>query len=392
MNSLEKKISDSLTTAVENEVPSDKIKQHLFYSKETKTNKSFTTYRRIHMRKFRAGIALTIIAGFIISVNISPVFAEYLGKIPFVAGLVDIVKLDKGMQQIMNKDEGIQKAIESGHGQHANASATANDMTFTVENIVPDQDRMLITYSVKYDKEKYGELKSLWFNNLKVSGDGKILHEFKDGFHTNNAINNDFVSRNIVGPGEQGNSGITVSQNENSDEEKLYGWMEIIKKNENAVFPTTIDFEIDGWKSTFTPDAKQYPGSWKVSFTLQEELLNIEPIVYAGREFNIKTGAYDLDLKVDYTKISPIMTALKLDVMDYKNSPNSFHYNMHLEDETGQVYDHLEDGIMTDSGNVLPEFASCYFTQPKELYLVIESLVDHATEQELPVDIRVKLN
>ena len=131
---------------------------------------------------------------------------------------------------------------------------------------------------------------------------------------------------------------------------------------------------IDGFQKNFQEDAPKYPGHWRVAFEIPEEIANAKPLVYEEQEFTLELDNYMLQLKIDYTKIYPTMTEMKIDLLHANKEIRGIFYTMHMEDDRGRIYKHVHDGISTDTGNVLPQFESCYFDHPKELYLVIEAI------------------
>lgn len=324
-----------------------------------------------------------------------PTFAETVGKLPLVSNLVELVQFDKGMNAIRERDKGVEEAIRRGYGANINKTAVSNGISFTIDNVVPDQKRMLISFSVELDQEKYKDVKSLWFNNMTLSDDqGQTIIRIKDGqADLDDLHKNDWISRWIFGPGEGQKSQIDQCG-------KLSGWMEIVNQRQTGDIPSTIIMDIDGFRDS-TPGSghastKILAGDWKVTFSVSPGLTNAKHLIYEGKDFVIKKGGYDLALKLDYVKVYPTVTSLKIDVLDKKSAPYpGFHYTMHLEDETGRIYKHIDDEILTDSGNVRPQFESAYFTKPKELYLVIESLSSYdpktRIEEVTPANKHVKI-
>lgn|GEM_PF-1536818 len=318
-----------------------------------------------------------------------------LFQVPLVSNLMKLVQFDKGMDAIREKDKGVEEAIQHGYGANINKTAVSNGISFTIDNVVPDQKRMLISFSVALDREKYKDVKSLWFNDMTLSDNqGQIIVRIKDGqMELDDPQKSDWISRWIFGPGEG-------QENQIDQSEKLSGWMEIDHRSQTGDIPATIIMNIDGFRdsthSSGHASAEILAGNWSVAFNVSPDLANAKPLIYEGEDFDIKEGGYDLALKLAHVKVYPTVTSLKIDVVDKKSTPYpGFHYMMHLEDETGRIYKHIDGEVLTDSGNVRPQFESAYFTKPKELYLVIESLSssDPTTqiEEVTPVNKRIKI-
>ena len=88
----------------------------------------------------------------------------------------------------------------------------------------------------------------------------------------------------------------------------------------------------------------------------------------------------------------------KMDIDEDVEIDGGIIYDYHLEDENGVVYKHIEDGIMTDTGDVLPQFESSYFNESNTLYLVINNVTtttrvgDSFKDATFEVNKKVKLN
>lgn len=391
MNRLEDKIREVLHKSLVGEEPSTRLKEKTL----TVLNHVCVSERSNNKKLTKWAVTFAMVFAFVFSVNLFPTFADTVGKLPLISNLVELIQLDKGMNAIRERDKGVEEAIQSGFGANINKTTVSNGISFTIDNVVPDQKRMLISYSVELDKEKYKDVKSLWFNDMTLSDDqGTTIVHIKDGqVDLLDLQKNNWTSRWIYGPGESQESQIDQSG-------KLSGWMEIINQGQTGEIPSIITMDINGFldstHSSGHESTKILAGNWDVAFSVSPGLANANPLIYGAKDFVIKKGVYDLALKLDYVKVYPTMTSLKIDVVDEKSTPNSgFHYTMHLEDETGRIYKHIDDDILTDSGNVRPQFESAYFTKPKELYLIIESLSSldpkNQIEEVTPINMRVKI-
>ncbi|AGL02518.1 DUF4179 domain-containing protein [Desulfoscipio gibsoniae] len=391
MTGLENKIREVLHISFMHEEPSTRLKEKTI----TALNQICRPERSKNKKFTRWAVAFAIIFAFVFSVNLFPSFAETVGKIPLISNLVELIQFDKGMHAIRERDKGVEEAIRSGYGANINKTAISNGISFTIDNVIPDQKRMLISFSVELDEEKYKDVKSLWFNNMTLSDDqGQIIVRIKDGQMDLATIQeNNWISKWIIGPGEGQEGSMDRSGT-------LAGWMEVVNQGQTGEFPSTITMDINGFRdathSSGHESTKIIAGEWKVAFSVSSSLANAKPLIYEGKDFVIKKGGYDLVLKLDYVKVYPTVTSLKIDVVEKKSAPYpGFFYEMHLEDETGRIYKHMDDEILTDSGNVRSQFESAYFTKPKELYWVIESLSSHDPETQIeevtPVNMRVKI-
>lgn len=402
MNKLEKDISESFFYSVEGEMPSDNVKGNVFSSLQKE--QEGTSYKRFkrrnsNMKVLRTAVSFTLIFAFVLSVNVFPAFAKYFEGIPVVSNIVEVIKIDKSLNKIMKNDKGIENAVKSGFGENVDKTSVDKGISFTVDSVVADEKRMIITYSVNVDSELGKNIESLWFYNMKVTDEkDNILVNIKKGTHDINGLEErSFAPMFMVGPGEPGEP---EDLNEDNKSGKLSGWMELVKNKEGNKLPSKIKMTISDLKDTSPESTKGnkgdtiISGNWNVEFIIPDEIRNAKAIEYKGSNFNIEASNFNLDLKLDYVKIYPTTNALKIDVVNRHNSPRGgFNYKMHLTDENGRVYKHIGDGILTDTGNVLPEFESSYFTKPKELYLVIESIIayDAETNKEKAIMVNKKV-
>ena len=385
MKEFEQDLSAALNSAVRNEEPSLDLKEKIF-DRIGSEPKRFKIHKRPQLKYLVASLLITVVL-----LTVNPAFAKYLTEVPFVVNLVEMVKEDSILQQIMFNDEGLQEAVEHGYGTNIERIASDSGISFKIDNVISDQTRMIMTYSIKVDNKDYQDVEEYWFNNLKIMDDkGNSVVEIDDG-----SIKSDrelFRPLRIAGPAI--NSNIPGPKSEN-EKQWLGGYVEIMKTGK-VQFPSKIITKIDGLiAGPFNPsnENKIVPGNWTVAFKVPESMANAEPIVYPGKKISIIQGDYDLKLQIDQIKIYPTKTALKIDVVERNNSPLGYLYKYHLEDEKGNTYKYLGSTMDTDSGNVEPNFESCYFTKPRKLYLIIETLTtyDKTADREKETEVNKKI-
>lgn len=115
--------------------------------------------------KFLANAAaILILAAFLTSIRISPVFAAYIEKIP---GLEYIVK-------VINYDKGINSIVENNFVQHINASVEKEGIRVTIKDMIIDNSKAIIFYEIK-NKSNY---KNIQLTSINIKDEkGKNLKE-----------------------------------------------------------------------------------------------------------------------------------------------------------------------------------------------------------------------
>src|SRR5699024_11971452 len=98
-------------------------------------------------RNFRAVLSSVSIAAviflFVVSVRVSPVFASYAGQIPGLDRLVELIRGDKGLES----------AVKNDFVQVIGKSDTHDGITFTVDEIIADEAKMIIFYTLEADQD-----------------------------------------------------------------------------------------------------------------------------------------------------------------------------------------------------------------------------------------------
>ncbi|USG63799.1 DUF4179 domain-containing protein [Brevibacillus ruminantium] len=84
----------------------------------------------------------SLILGLFFSIRFSPAVAAYVSHIPGMEPLVRLIQADKGLQM----------AAKHGLAQTISTTSEAEDVSFTVDQVIMDQRRMLLFYSVKHQE------------------------------------------------------------------------------------------------------------------------------------------------------------------------------------------------------------------------------------------------
>jgi len=106
--------------------------------------KRFTKQRTRHKRLIRFTIAASILMIlFIGSIRVSPAFANAVAQLPGLKPLVNMIALDKGIEDILNNE----------YYEEINASQTIDGKTVTITGVVADESGMIISYKLNSNED-----------------------------------------------------------------------------------------------------------------------------------------------------------------------------------------------------------------------------------------------
>ncbi|SHI94206.1 protein of unknown function [Clostridium amylolyticum] len=290
--------------------------------------------RRAKMRMYTSVVALFTFIMLITSIRISPAFAYYVSKVP---GFNYIVKL-------INYDKGIKDAVDNNFVEQINASQEHDDIVFTIKDIIIDNSKAIIFYSI----ENKGDHRFVNLHNMSFK-DEKEDESTIAGSGWSYFINKDM---NIYKKLEES---VEIDFNEKSQipetllisiklkESKGEGYSE----NSAELLPYTWDFKIHIDKKKFEDMSKRY--------TLNK---NIE---IEGQRIIFKA-----------LTITPTRMALEIEY-DKNNTKKILGFDdIEIVDENGENRSTIINGISgtkIDDYNEIIYFQSNYFADPKELYI-----------------------
>ena len=100
--------------------------------------------RTRHKRLIQSTIAVAIMMIALIgSIRVSPTIAHAVAQIPGLKPLVEMLALDKGIEDILNNE----------YYEQINASQTINGKTLTITGVVADESGMIISYKLQSDED-----------------------------------------------------------------------------------------------------------------------------------------------------------------------------------------------------------------------------------------------
>lgn len=278
--------------------------------------------------------AALLMAVFIISARTLPAFAEYVSKIPGLQYVVNLINYDKGLKS----------AVENNFIQRVNLSATHEDLTLTIKDVILDSSRGIIFYSI----ENKGNHKFVCLDNMKFLDEkGEHLKAFVTW--------SSFMDKDL------------------SKDKTLEGKVEI-NFGEETVLPDKI-YITATLKESDTPSSEQEHKETVLSSVWNYEL----PVDKEKIKEMQKTYALNQSIEVEGQKImfktvtiTPTRIAVEIEY-DKDNTKRIFRYDdMMLINEKGETFAKIINGAsgsMKDENHETLYFQSNYFSSPKELYI-----------------------
>lgn len=288
--------------------------------------------RRKQRTVFSTIAVATILFLFVISVRVSPVFASYAGQIPGLDRLVELIRGDKGLES----------ALKNNFVQLIGKSVTHDGITFTVDEIIADESKMILFYTIESDETH----NYFMFSDLTITDeDGEdIAAVVSYGSHSDDIEKSKKVS---------GKVDVEFGQDTNLPEQ------------------IHISADIDAGNSTsYTPDNQ----SWDISFTVDHDRFANQKDIYSINETVIVEGQ-----KVTFKEIIVYPTKIAIHVIyDEQNSKKLFGFDdLAIINENGEEWASITNGItgqeISDYEEVL-YMQSNFFEQPKELHLQFSSI------------------
>lgn len=298
-------------------------------------------------------VAAILILTLVTSIRVSPSFASAISTIPGMESFLHLLQLDKGMKAI----------VENDYYEAIGIAQVKDNITFTVDGIIIDETGAEVFYTL----EAPHSLENIDYENIKFLNNSQELLA---------AISYDPPDQE-TGNRKEGTFSFVFSD---------------IKQLSSMNFELQLEAEQANKTTVF-----------KVPFTLKKE-------IKSGKIYTLnKTVEMDGQrIEVKKIKVYPLRVALVLE-FDEENDMKILQFeDMRLEDENGEVWSSIQNGITSFGENENKEntyfLESNYFKEPKELYLKFETvqallkeesylLVDFAKKEiiEQPSDRKMKI-
>jgi hypothetical protein len=307
--------------------------------------------KKIKWYKPMAAVVASILI-FVLCINVSPVFASYVERIPGFERLVEIVRFDKGLKQ----------AVDNGFAQKIHKSSESEGVIFTVNDIILDQKNIILTYDLK-TKDLY--------NNL-------IIEKFK-------------IKNNITGQSIINYSLEPVSDQQYSNVND--GIISIQYDNDRNSIPEQIVIEVTSISGLSKDDnegqRRTINGNWNLSFNIDNEKL--KESTPKNLLLENKTVVVD-DMKFTIDTVKAYATNMDIHITLASNNPYKFvdFKNIYMEDEKGTKY-RFKGSSQERQYEYTFHFISNYFTTSKYLQLKCDGIYIMPKEKRyIEVDLRNK--
>jgi hypothetical protein len=267
--------------------------------------------------------ALILLTIFISSLRVSEAFATYISTIPGMDKIVEMVRQDKGLMSI----------IENDFVQEVNNSDTHEGIKVTLHSFIADEEQLVLFYSVETERESVDNLQierlrietadgeEIPYNSLSIAG----LDIEEPGMYQS-----DYVLRSPLMDEEY-----TVTMEMRSEEGALSG----------------------EWTIPFNVDSKKVGQTKNISIDKEYQI--------EGQKVVIKK-----------MKVSPTRIGVEFHFPE-ENSKRVFDIeDLRLVDEKGEIWSRISNGLVA-SGDFHEKtyyLQSNYFEEPKDLYLVFNSV------------------
>lgn len=265
-----------------------------------------------------------------VSIRFSPTFASFIGNLPGIRDIKSLPFFDKGVIE----------AIDNGLAQPVNSSDEHEDIVFSVNNIIVDESRIILTYTIDFPQE--GRNVSLLNVNF-FDKEGNKLNIYSD--YTFNG--NQYLTGKTIGHQNfTFDSSVTLP-------DKLFLTVYLMEGYRNVSEPIT--FLNSEWKVSANIDEKKFAG--------EKEIYNI----------NNSIKISDQNVMFDTLTIFPTRSKLSIRYDKFNTKKILFFEDLMLINENGEVYGLLypEVELQHSSDEKLDlYFQSSYYDEYKELYLV----------------------
>nr|WP_272508968.1 DUF4179 domain-containing protein [Clostridium ganghwense] len=298
--------------------------------------------------KFISSAACFFLAIFIISIRVSPAFASFVKNIPGISYIIELINYDKGLKS----------AVRNNFIQPINVSDEHDGLIFTVDNLIVDESRMIIFYSI----ENKTTHKFVNIANVKLQDkSGNDLDGYCSSRH-------DFIDKDM-----------TLSENK-----KLHNIIDITFENENNI-PEELNLQLKMMETNKTSEKhlaeggteknryKLLPYKWNTSFSIDKnKFKNLK------EEYNIDKTICINNQNITFKKSTIYPTRISVDIsFDPNNTSKILVFNdLKLVDEKGNEWTEASgmSGKTIDTNHITRYFESNFFEKPESLYITCSSI------------------
>ena len=298
--------------------------------------------RKRRKRFIQSSIAVAVVMIALIgSIRVSPAFANTLAQIPGLKPLVEMISLDKGMQDIINND----------YYEAINKSQTIDGKTLTITGVVADESGMIISYKLDSNED----LANVSGVNVDVTQGKKDINETTVGASWSSLEKGTFSVENKI---------------------------EVAAKK-------GIDYSIKDFAVKLSLNERPET-VFKVPFTLKNDIkksnhymINKDVIIDGQR------------ITIHKLIVSPLRTELKLSI-DPTNTKKILDFeDIRIYDENGEIWGKIKNGFVGYGESTDKSFSllleSNYFRLPKNITIEFQEIeaIDKE-DQYIVVDLEKK--
>lgn len=308
------------------------IPDHMDHYIQAGMDQALQTRRRRRSITFSSVAVAMVCILFLVSIRMSPVFAAYVGQIPGLERLVELVQGDKGLES----------ALDHEFIQTVDKSDTKQGLTLTVDQIIADETKMVLFYTIESDQDySYLMLTETKFTDESgedisaVFGFDSHPDGIKKGETVTGKINIDFRS-----------------------DAPLPKQVNVSTHIETRTWGAEIDDD-QTWEIGFDVDHEKFSDR-KKTYTINESV-TIEDQLLTFKEITVYPTKIAIHIKYDE-----------------QNTKELFGFDdLAIVNEQGEEWASIENGITGQDINENEEILflqSNFFEQPEDLYLQFSSI------------------
>ncbi|MFD0670056.1 DUF4179 domain-containing protein [Cohnella sp. GCM10027633] len=277
--------------------------------------------RRRMVTRMASYAACMLLLAMVASVRFSPAVAAYVGDIPGLRSLVNLIHYDKGLRL----------ALENDFMQPVGLSEQKNGVKLTVDGILADDSRVIVFYTMDNMDGKQGFVS---VKNVKLTEDEETSISFGTGGYEEQWES----KQGTIDFNFQGNTGIP----------------NVLNVEFELGIETASSSSTEKWQFAIPVDKSKFEGL-KQTYEINETVTVDNQRITFGTMTVYPTR---IGLEVEY---------------DPANKKKIFYFDdLRLEDEKGEVFGTITNGmsgsLINDNRHIL-YFQSNYFSKPEQLYL-----------------------
>ncbi|MFZ3579108.1 DUF4179 domain-containing protein [Virgibacillus sp. DJP39] len=293
------------------------------------------TKRKVRTRTtvFSTLTAAVLVIFLISSIRISPVFASYVSQVPGLSSLVTLVQGDKGLES----------AVENSFVQVVDQSEKHNGITFNVSEVIADESRLLIFYTIESDKD----IDSLTLSDVRINNEA--------GESVVGSLGFDYMIEGIA-KGEKKAGKLDV------------GFKEGMDLPEKIELKTNIEVGLSGEKRSLLDH------TWEINFPVDEKKFFGNEKVYT---LNETVEVENQEITIKEVTVFPTRIAVHVK-FDAQNTKRLFSFDdLAIVNGNGEEWASVSNGVnaeLISKNEQILYLESNFFSKPEEMYVTFSSI------------------